>query len=154
MAKFTTGEKIGILSNAVTFALCKSPSPHYPLPHCGKLLWKNLWRMWKSMSFQQVFLILFQAPPPVDNFPFFPHKDSPLQPISMLRYRRFGAVFPQNPVKKLGSLRKMLSKNCRHTVSPIIFCEIRQKIRWYHLPPAGDTFPDNASMGGTPCREK
>ena len=25
---------------------------------CGKGLWKNLWRLWKSMSFQQLFRII------------------------------------------------------------------------------------------------
>jgi hypothetical protein len=36
-------------------------------PDCGKPLWKNLWRMWKTISFQQVFRCLGPYPQAVEK---------------------------------------------------------------------------------------
>ena len=46
-----TGKKVGICRNQ----LCKPKCIRFAHSPCGKALWKKLWRMWKSMSFQQLF---------------------------------------------------------------------------------------------------
>ena len=38
-----------------------------PPPDCGKPLWKSLWRMWKTSSFQQLFRFCRTCPPVVEN---------------------------------------------------------------------------------------
>ena len=67
IVKFTTLEKIGIWSDPVEIFYvnlqCISSFSH----PCGKPLWKTLWRMWKSMSFQQVFVSFPLCPPDVEN---------------------------------------------------------------------------------------
>jgi len=47
--------------------LCKPLMHTCFYPGCGKPLWKNLWRMWKSASFQQVFRTFGTTPPDVEN---------------------------------------------------------------------------------------
>ena len=55
MGIITGGEKIGKREQFVEIDYvnpgCISTAP-FP---CGKVLWKNMWRMWKSVSFQQLF---------------------------------------------------------------------------------------------------
>ena len=67
VVKTTTVEKIGKLSRGrcrryVNF-LCIST---FSTP-CGKLLWKNLWRLWKTGSYQQVFPLISPGGRLVEN---------------------------------------------------------------------------------------
>ena len=47
--------------------LCK-PKPHFHSQNrCGKPMWKSLWRMWKSVSYQQQFPVFAQPAADVEN---------------------------------------------------------------------------------------
>ena len=63
VGKTTAGEKVEILSKAVGSFYGKQFCIHTLVPTCGKVLWKSLWRMWKTPCFQQVFSTLaFSGP--------------------------------------------------------------------------------------------
>jgi len=67
VVKITAVEKIGkpvlyVENNYVNFGCISTPSFF-----CGKPLWKNMWRMWKSVSFQQVFRPLGNPAHRVEN---------------------------------------------------------------------------------------
>ena len=51
----TEGEKVGKMGKRVDSDYVKRFCISTGVVDCGKLLWKRLWRMWKTMSFQQVF---------------------------------------------------------------------------------------------------
>ena len=55
LVKFTLCEKIHILSHFVEADYVNTHPLLTAGDNCGKLLWKTMWIMWKSMSFQQVF---------------------------------------------------------------------------------------------------
>ena len=61
LVKFTLCEKIHILLHFVEADYVNTQHLLTPGDNCGKLLWKTMWIMWKSMSFQQVF------PPPSNS---------------------------------------------------------------------------------------
>jgi hypothetical protein len=123
VVKTTTREKVGILSNPVGNDYvnwsCIRPGP---IP-CGKLLWKNLWRMWKTAGFQQVFRCFPQKLPPVERLVY-----SPVYfPVFTNRFR---VTLPDNRKqlqnishKKVGKPQKMLSKNRGRFWGCQIFCE-------------------------------
>ena len=67
VVKTTGGEKVTILSQSVASFYVNQPCISTTPAACGKLLWKNLLRMWKTMSFQQVFPFLVPGTPPVEN---------------------------------------------------------------------------------------
>jgi len=69
VVKNTTREKVGSGSKNVGYFYVNSSDCPHPLRGCGKPLWRKLWRMWKTMSFQQVFALLPNPPAPVDNAP-------------------------------------------------------------------------------------
>ena len=56
-------------------------------PPCGKLLWKNLWRMWKTASYQQVFCCFKISLTPVEKLHAGLHNTVFLR-ISPRRYPR------------------------------------------------------------------
>ena len=58
MVKITTGEKIGNLFLFVENYYVNQTHLFHTPAGCGKPLWKKLWRMWKSVSFQQLFRFL------------------------------------------------------------------------------------------------
>jgi len=65
--KFTACEKIHFLSGFVEADYVNPQYLRTAGDSCGKLLWKNMWRMWKSMSFQQVFGLLSNSIHNVEN---------------------------------------------------------------------------------------
>jgi len=69
VVKNTTREKVGSGSKNVGYFYVNFSGCPHPPPGCGKLLWRKLWRMWKTLSFQQVFAPLPNSPAPVDNAP-------------------------------------------------------------------------------------
>ena len=158
LGKITTCEKMGKTVNPVAKALCQSTaSPFFTHP-CGKLLWKNLLRMWKSVSYQQVFRSFTKSPFPVENPASRPSISLPTSPAGALRHRASGISFRLFRTKKLKALRKMLSKNRRAPGGRKNLCEHSTNFSpCINFPLPGDTFPDKEplSTGGTyPCREK
>ena len=128
MAIFTTREKVGKTTKAVAIVLCQSTAPfHSPLP-CGKLLWKNLLRMWKSMSFQQVFRFFPNLPFPVEKQPPRTPNNRPGLVTGLLRHRGQSVFLRQKKGKKLGTLIKMLSKTVCRPGPPQNICEVSTKI--------------------------
>ena len=58
VVKTTRVEKVRILSFLVTSVYVNQKCIHSGAHTCGKLLWKTLWRVWKTVSFQQLFPLL------------------------------------------------------------------------------------------------
>ena len=58
VVKNTICEKVRNLQNNVETDYVKHGCISTGVVNCGKLLWKSLWRMWKTSSFQQVFGLL------------------------------------------------------------------------------------------------
>ena len=72
MVKITAREKVGNGSKAVvSFYVNQKCISAAPRP-CGKPLWKNLWRMWKTPCFQQVFRPFGNLSHPVENGAYSP----------------------------------------------------------------------------------
>lgn len=67
VVKITRGEKVGKLSKTVASFYVNLGCISTTGPGCGKPLWKNLWRVWKTLSFQQVFRLFPLLPPPVEK---------------------------------------------------------------------------------------
>ena len=65
---FTTREKIGIPSKGRSHTYVNPRPLSTALPTCGKPLWRNLWRMWKTPGYQQVFCF-FPLPAPAVEKP-------------------------------------------------------------------------------------
>ena len=55
MVKTTMGEKMGNPSHPGERCYGNRFCISTTTPTCGKLLWINLWRLWKTASYQQVF---------------------------------------------------------------------------------------------------
>ena len=156
LVKFTLCEKIHFPSHFVEADYVNTQHLLTAVDNCGKLLWKTMWIMWKSMSFQQVF------PPPsnsvhnVDNSWFCCVKlSAPLQkteitlplPIPLFRHDyteivgKNGHPVCQNPFHSL-----LLPENLWifHKTS----CEVSFSPCWGILP------ENPTHTGGTPCRGK
>jgi hypothetical protein len=67
VVKITTAEKVGNPSKPVASFYVNQKTNIHNLPSCGKLLWKNLWTMWKTIGFQQVFRSFTQPRPHVEK---------------------------------------------------------------------------------------
>ncbi len=81
--------------------LCKLPTPVFGIFSCGKPLWKNLWRMWKTMGYQQQNC---QISPPFPHLPdlvIFHHFILKPSNKRVLCRRLFPEYFPRNLEKKL-----------------------------------------------------
>ena len=110
MVKSTTRGKVGNLSKGVESFYVNQNCISTARPACGKPLWKNLWRLWKTMSYQQEFLL----------FPFCPllvEKSAYIHVYSLSRRNRgrvtspsAGSRYRKNTGKKLSSCQKTLSK--------------------------------------------
>ena len=112
MAKFTTREKVGNLSQFVTIMLCQSPQPVHNPGGCGKLLWKNLLRMWKSASYQQVFRVSQNPPRPVEKWGDPGGDDPGAGVISRVTLPGRPGRMGSNPGEKVGFLCKNAVKAC------------------------------------------
>ena len=55
VVKITGVEKVGKVSMGVAYDFVNRGIRGWNGRDCGKLLWRNLWRLWKSIGFQQVF---------------------------------------------------------------------------------------------------
>ena len=55
VVKNTGGEKVGKTEKNVESDYVNQLCISTGVKNCGKLLWKSLWRMWKTKGFQQVF---------------------------------------------------------------------------------------------------
>ena len=82
---------------------------HTLLP-CGKLLWKNLWRMWKTIGFQQVFRFLPSGGRVWKSLHIGLHNIGYKAVTAMLRHRRAEDLSIRKSAKLFASLEKMLSK--------------------------------------------
>ena len=109
MVKFTACEKVGKASNQICIFYVNPPCISPTECSCGKPLWKNLWRMWKTHSYQQY----SQRSPqpdslwktmytPMNNFVTI------LKPSGLCRVCTH-PTSEKNPGKKLDSSGKMLS---------------------------------------------
>jgi hypothetical protein len=58
LVKNTKVKKVGKRHNGVEGTYVNRFCISTAAVDCGKLLWKRLWRMWKTRSFQQVFGLL------------------------------------------------------------------------------------------------
>lgn len=78
---------------------------------CGERLWKSLWRMWKTLSYQQVFRPLALSAPGIGNRSF-----APPFPAERVQHKtgRYGA-FPSFFRRKVGFLLDIPDK---HPASP------------------------------------
>ena len=110
MVKNTRVEKVGNPTKAVASFYVKPDRISTPLPRCGKLLWKNLWRMWKTIGFQQVFRLSVQELPLWINLHNGLHNIGYKAVTTMLRYRRPTVPSTRKSPKLFASLEKMLSK--------------------------------------------
>ena len=63
----TTCEKIRIRSLPVKQLYVNQITDIHNVDSCGKLLWKTVWTMWKTLSFQQVFRFFPESPSHVEN---------------------------------------------------------------------------------------
>ena len=105
MVKTTEGEKEGTLSKGVKNVYVNQRKNSLKSP----LLWKNLWTMWKTMSYQQVFRFFGFFNSPVENLHIRMHTRGVCWFFPMLRHR----------VKGNGSIKKQSKKftNCKFPVS-------------------------------------
>ena len=118
----TTLGKVDDLSRRGSPVMSILPALPHPWGGCGKLLWINLWRMWKTPGYQQVFLFLPGAGA-VENAPvlvcitsFFP------EPRSALRHRGNWKPFPENRRKMFHFCENRPSKPFCVRGSEQIFC--------------------------------
>ena len=156
LVKFTLCEKNHFTSHFVEAHYVNTQPLLTPGDNCGKLLWKTMWIMWKSMSFQQVF------PPPsnsvhnVENWWFPCAKVSPpLQktkitlplPIPLFRHD-YTEIVGKNghPVCQKPFFQLLLPENLWifHKTS----CGVSFSSCWGILP------ENPTHTGGTPCRGK
>ena len=72
VVKSTACEKVGNPAKAVEAFYVNRKCISTPIPTCGKLLWRTLWRMWKTASYQQVFRLFPNPASPVEKsaYPF------------------------------------------------------------------------------------
>ena len=72
VVKMPRGEKIGNRSNDVIIYYVNFNILSTALLPCGKPLWTTMWRMWKSISFQQLLAPFRKNSPAVENSFFRP----------------------------------------------------------------------------------
>ena len=72
VVKLPPDEKIGIRSNDVIIFYVNFNTLSTALLPCGKPLWTTMWRMWKSISFQQLLAPFRKNSPSVENSFFRP----------------------------------------------------------------------------------
>lgn len=130
---------------------------------CGIRLWKNLWRMWKSASFQQVFPAFTTGLSPDGSLHILLHIFGQYSSCNVLRHH---PLTKTTPIKKSEIVEFFHFFICRKNAVPAItqkFCENRQILlpapsRQKHAPTvssadSGECF-QYVNQGGTPCREK
>ncbi len=160
MVKTTTGPKVGRPPERAPFFYVNRKQISTAPPSWGKGLWKNLWKMWKTQSFQQVF---FSLPPPArprsPGGPVCIISPKPGQRV-MLRYRQREKSSCKKPGKKFLFWGKALSNFGAGPAAAGFFCEKHPKIfsgMFFRL--RGILFLKNrlkraGSQGGSPCRER
>ena len=73
---------------------------------CGKLLWKRLWRMWKTVSFQQEFGLLDLGAGLWKSVYTGLHKTDYKVVTETLRYRNATGLYLRKRAEKLDSYQK------------------------------------------------
>ena len=68
MVKNTEREKVGKSVKQVEKTYVNRPCMLTGPVDCGKPLWKRLWRMWKTVSFQQVFGLVAMGAGAVEKY--------------------------------------------------------------------------------------
>ena len=107
VVKMPPGEKIGNRSNDVIIYYVNFNILSTALLPCGKPLWTTMWRMWKSISFQQLFAPFRKNSPAVENSVFrtraHPRRTNYEQitsPPPLVSNRDFFIEFVVNPPKQ------------------------------------------------------
>ena len=150
----TTREKVGKMLKAVASFYVNQKCISTTHARCGKLLWKSLWRMWKTLGYQQVFRT-FGFSRSMWRSPHTGLHNSGYNPVTgALRHRIYPAFTARIRVKKFSSLKKMLSKPVSPPPPPEIFCEKSPKIRSVSFSSRWKYFSYHVFYGGTRCREK
>lgn len=106
VVKMPPGEKIGNRSNdVIIYYVNFNILSTAPLP-CGKPLWTTMWRMWKSISFQQLLAPFRKNSPSVENSFFRPpphpsrtNYERITSPHQKIANRDFFIEFVVNPPK-------------------------------------------------------
>ena len=111
---------------------------------CGKPLWKSLWRMWKTPSYQQVFRCLEKRPQPVEKLHTALHNGPETWIMSMLRHRVHLIFWKQKLSQKFTFCKICLSLFVASEILLKIFCEKLPTNRpRYHPAQSGNTSPIN-----------
>ena len=120
--------------------LCKLPFFFRRPGPCGKPLWKKMWRMWKSMSFQQIFAPSEKPPGYVDNSPVRLHPYASRSRKTGLRQWKFRERNGRK-AKKLFEYPSNVSVKTFSSLSlPHNFCEFLQKTNFVCSAPSGKYF--------------
>ena len=121
--------------------LCQSHILSTAAEGCGKPLWKNLWRMWKTPSYQQVFCLFPMTPPAVENtgFPVFITQNS-----SDIRGVTSPSLRKKFPAERRIKCWNSVNFNCQSPGCPRLerefFVEIQQILFPYQMSSTGNTF--------------
>ena len=116
VVKMPPREKIGNRSNDVIIYYVNFHILSTALLPCGKPLWTTMWRMWKSISFQQLLAPFRKNSPAVENS-FFRTSEHPRRtnyeritsPPSKISNRDFFIEFVVNPPKQGGRKQPSVS---------------------------------------------
>ena len=163
MVKTTIREKMRNCSNRVASFYVNQNCISTIHCACGKPLWKSLWRMWKTQSFQQVFLPFAQTPPLVDNNAYTNAYSPFLLKNSHVTSPEHGNILCQKVLKKFTFCNDSVSIFFSPDFPSPIFCEKPPKMArvssgraWeYYFGANRAPIPtSNRQTGGTPCREK
>ena len=123
MVKTTIREKMRNCSNRVASFYVNQNCISTIHCACGKPLWKSLWRMWKTQSFQQVFCFFGFPLLLVENMHIRLHNWGLRCGTVMLRRRRKANPWQKKGAKKFTKCKKSVSKFVVVTASSQYFCE-------------------------------
>ena len=113
-------------------------------------LWKNLWRVWKNLCYQQLFCLFAESPVPCMN----PCINAPSAAAAASYVAVETDVFSCKRIaKSFGDCQNRQRKQSPIEIRQNFFVENNQKFHRYDLPAAGDTVPKQKN-GGTPCPVK
>ena len=128
MVKTTIREKVGNCPDRVVSFYVNQNWISTTHCACGKPLWKNLWRMWKTQSFQQVFCPFGFPPLLVETMHIRLHNLWFGCGTVMLRRRREANPWQKKGAKKFTKCKKSVSKFVVVSACPQYFCEKPLKI--------------------------
>lgn len=130
MVKSTTRGKVGNPSKRVGSFYVNQNCISTACPACGKPLWKNLWRLWKTLSYQQDFLLF-------SFFAFLVEKSAYIHAYSVLRPKTGrvtspseGSRYRKNIGEKLSSCKKCCRKPLALSLNCEKFVKNRQRMIW------------------------